>query len=110
MTQLSFDPFSIDDDDDNNNIITNDARLEGTIASTNRVASRTRRDYRGTTNNSISTNNTTSKLPARLNIRLVVHEEVSSTAVMDSNNESSSTSQLDIEGKVVVRAKVVHSI
>ncbi len=43
-------------------------------------------------------------LPPRLNVRLSLHEEVSSTAILDDdNNNDLSTSQLFVEGKITVR-------
>ena len=44
----------------------------------------------------------TKPLPPRLNVRLTLHEEVSSTAVVNPEGESGSLSQLSIEGKVTV--------
>lgn len=43
-------------------------------------------------------------LPPRLNIRLALHEEVSSSAVVDPGGDGGSLSQLSIEGKVSVSA------
>lgn len=121
MTQPSFDPFSIDDDDyddddkksnsnTNNGNVIGGGQREGTVISASGASSRTNRKQHGMANgsslqsmsNSISTT-TTSKLPARLTVTLVLHEEVSSTAILDSTHKSGSTSsQLDIEGKLVV--------
>ncbi|KAL7528594.1 hypothetical protein ACHAWF_002619 [Thalassiosira exigua] len=44
-------------------------------------------------------------LPPRLNVRLKLHEEVSSTAVIDPDGEAGSLSQLSIEGKVTARVE-----
>ena len=98
MTQILFDPFDIKDD--GNNIHekdnTDDDGQLGTTSSTSRETSKISQKQHDVT--------TTSKLPARLNVTLLLHEEVSSIANKDSNLESAISSHLDIEGKIVVRA------
>ena len=54
------------------------------------------------------TNKSNSKaLPPRLVIRLSLHEEVSSTVVVDPDDEGGSLSQLSIEGKIMVRNQIL---
>ena len=94
MTQLlsSFNPFFIDDDD-NNRRENGDSRAKRT----------NRKQYvSGSSRASNSISTTTSKLPPRLNVSLILHEEALSTAMLESNDDSGSFSQLDIKGKMVV--------
>ncbi|KAL7541075.1 hypothetical protein ACHAXR_010614 [Thalassiosira sp. AJA248-18] len=44
-------------------------------------------------------------LPPRLNVRLILHEEVSSSAVLDPEGDVGSLSQVSIEGKVTARVE-----
>jgi len=107
-----FDPFSFDDDDRGGA-----AASPTTVSQTNNSTGSNSYDTSKTTNTtnkktkqstnkqkleSVQENAVPKPLPPRLNVRLTLHEEVSSTAVVDPAGDGGSLSQLSIEGKVMV--------
>lgn len=105
--QSPFDPFSSFDDDCNDN-------EGGQVASKDGARSKSKKSTAMSSTNSRSRQRSLDRvqeevgpkpLPPRLNVRLTVHEEISSTAVADPGGESGSLSQLSIEGKVTARVE-----
>mmetsp|Transcript_15823 Transcript_15823/g.34245 ORF Transcript_15823/g.34245 Transcript_15823/m.34245 type:complete len:352 (-) Transcript_15823:1366-2421(-) len=107
MSQSPFDPFAdVYDDNDRGTA----ASRTGTHTTNTSKTTNTTNKYKRVTGAGAKTQlaavreqPSTRPLPPRLNVRLTLHEEVSSTAVMDPEGEGGSLSQLSIEGKVMAR-------
>lgn len=114
-TTESFEPFSFNDNegedrssDESDKILTHNPAVTNNHYATGLSASHS------CTTATSKTNNTSKKpkdqptnrmvaLPPRLNVKLALHEEVSSTAFLDKDNNSDlSTSHLFVEGKITV--------
>ena len=115
QSAFEFDPFNIDDDKDQGIVPSSstkaaptasllsqsstDSYTSGTSKTTNTAAKRAaaKQQHLGSVKEE-----GTLKLPPRLNVRLTLHEEVSSTAVANPGGQGGSLSQLYIEGSVRV--------
>lgn len=87
-SQSPFDPFSIADEEEPG------ALISGASQST----------HTSKTKNTTTTKESAKPLPPRINVKVALHEEISSTAVVDKDADGGvSMSQLSIEGSVTVR-------
>jgi hypothetical protein len=111
MTESPFDPFNFGDDDDDERLVspatTSAAKASidtGGSTSTSRTTNKDRTETAGDDELKAVTEDTPSKpIAPRLNVRLTLHEEVSSSATVDRSSDGGSLSSLFIEGKVMVR-------
>ena len=95
-----FDPFYIQGDEEPNH-----ARPDVSQNRTQSYATTASRTTNRSARHDIAQDERSPKpLPPRLNIRLTLHEEVSSSAVVDPDGDGGSLSQLSIDGKVSVSA------
>mmetsp|Transcript_22326 Transcript_22326/g.45932 ORF Transcript_22326/g.45932 Transcript_22326/m.45932 type:complete len:365 (-) Transcript_22326:202-1296(-) len=115
-TSESFAPFSFDDDEgeDRSSNESDKILTRKPAVANNHYATGLSASHSCTTATS-KTNNTSKKLrdpptsrmvalPPRLNVKLALHEEVSSTAILDEdNNGDLSTSHLFVEGKITAQ-------
>lgn len=95
QAQDLFDPFSIQDD----------VGQAAPTRSQSRTQSFATANSKRSKLEAMAEERTPKPLPPRLNVRLMLHEEVSSTAVIDPDGEGGSMSQLSIEGKVSARVE-----
>ena len=117
-SQSPFDPFSINDQNlspprdevsqTNTNIKSTGSHSSNTSRTTNTTNRKAKQAKHSQQLESVKEHHTGTKpLPPRLNVRLTLHEEVSSTAVIDTEGgDGGSLSQLSIEGKVTVSRSV----
>lgn len=128
MSESPFDPFNFDDLVDDGQQDHDEDRGDGAASPMAVSAASAGQNSGGThTTTTSKTTNTTRKrskqqqqpdrlqavreeatpkpLPPRLNVRLTLHEEVSSSAVVDTEGDGGSLSQLSIEGKVQARVE-----
>lgn len=122
-TSESFAPFSFEDDEgeDRSSNESDKILTRKPAVTNNHYATGLSASHSFTTATS-KTNNTSKKLrdpptsrmvalPPRLNVKLALHEEVSSTAILDEdNNGDLSTSHLFVEGKITVSCCLSHRI
>ena len=113
-SQSPFDPFSINEEnvsprDEVSQTNTNNIKGTGSHSrNTSRTTNTTKQTKHSQQLESVKEHHTGTKpLPPRLNVRLTLHEEVSSTAVADTEGgNGGSLSQLSIEGKITVSRSV----
>ena len=112
-SQSPFDPFSINEEnvsprDEVSQTNTNNVKGTGSHSSNASRNRQTKQAKHSQQLESVKEHHTGTKpLPPRLNVRLTLHEEVSSTAVADTEGgNGGSLSQLSIEGKITVSRSV----
>lgn len=98
-----FDPFTFDDDKDDGRAPTPAGAL--TISQQSTKSFGTVASKRSQKRENVSEEKIPKALPPRLNVRLTLHEEVSSMAILDPEGEGGSLSQVSIEGKVMALVK-----
>jgi len=97
-----FDPFDASFDDDVSNARTITSKTSKTSKSTSRRRTSTKSPALEVVQEGRSSPRA---LPPRLVVKLSLHEDVSSTAVVDPDGEGGSLSQLSIEGKIMAQVE-----
>ena len=95
-SQSPFDPFSIADEEEPGALIDGASQSTHTSKTKNTTTTKESKSKAGST--------AAKPLPPRINVKVALHEEISSTAVVDKDADGGvSMSQLSIEGSVTVR-------
>lgn len=116
MDESPFDPFNFVDDDDDDRVVspatTTTAKSTNISSgscsiSTSRTANTNREADISKENRleAVGEDSILKPISPRLNVIFTLHEEVSSSATLDQSGEGGSSSQLFIEGKVMVSTK-----